>query len=396
MVAAGLAYFVGLGILAPVLPRYIEDVLGGGGTEVGVAVGAFAVTAALLRPWAGGLGDRRGRRILLVGGSAVAGVATLGYGLPGGLAVLVLFRLLAGAGEAATFIGAATIAQDLAPPGRRGQAASLFSISVYGGLSLGPVVGDWIYGRHGAGWAWIAAAGCSLLGAAIGLRLPARVGEEHATAAAVVAVGPGDGAGAARPPAAGPATGLSRWLHPAGRGPGVVLALGAAGYAGFASFVPLYIDEIGIAHAGPVFFEQGVLVLAVRVLASRLPDTLGPRRGPVVALVLQGSGLLTMGLWASPAGLYASTAVYAAGVSLLYPALFPAVVDAAPASERSQAIGTFTMFFDLSQGLGAPLLGIVVTLTAERGAFIGASVLSVCALAYHLRTTAAARSRPSP
>ena len=46
-------------------------------------------------------------------------VATLGYGLPGGLAVLVLFRLLAGIGEAATFIGAATTAQDLAPADQR-------------------------------------------------------------------------------------------------------------------------------------------------------------------------------------------------------------------------------------------------------------------------------------
>ncbi len=70
VVAAALAYFLGLGILAPVLPRYIEDVLDGGGLQVGIAVGAFAVTAALLRPWAGSLGDRRGRRILLVGGAA--------------------------------------------------------------------------------------------------------------------------------------------------------------------------------------------------------------------------------------------------------------------------------------------------------------------------------------
>jgi MFS family permease len=103
-----------------------------------------------------------------------------------------------------------------------------------------------------------------------------------------------------------------------------------------------------------------------------------------------------MGLWASPIGLYAATAVYAAGVSILYPALFPAVVDAAPESERSQAIGTFTMFFDLSQGLGAPLLGIIVSLTTERGAFIGAAALSAAALALHLRTTRAVERGPCP
>jgi MFS family permease len=372
VVASALAYFIGLGILAPVLPRYIEDVLDGGGTAVGVAVGAFAVTAALLRPWVGRVGDRRGRRVLLVGGALVAAVATLGYGLPGGLAVLVLFRLLAGAGEAAAFIGAATTAQDLAPPGRRGQAASLFSISVYGGLAFGPVIGDWVYTEHGPGWAWVAAAAASLLGAAIALALPARLGMPERTAAA---------------PPSPVAGGWRRWLHPAGLGPGVILALGASGYAGFASFVPLYVDEIGLDGAGPVFFEYGAIVLAVRIVASWLPDRLGTRRGPLAALALQAAGLLLMAAWASPAGLYSSTAIYAAGVSLLYPALCPAVVDAAPEAERSQAIATFTLFFDLSQGLGAPLLGSVVSLTEERGAFAGAAALSAAGLVVHHLTT---------
>ena len=159
----------------------------------------------------------------------MAAVATLGYGLPGGLAVLVLFRLLAGIGEAATFIGAATTAQDLAPADRRGQAASLFSISVYGGLAFGPVIGDWLYTAHGAGWAWIAAAGAAAVVSAIALLLPkdARWTASAAERAAHL-------------------TGMRRWLHPAGLAPGVILALGAAGYAGFASFVPLYVDEIGL------------------------------------------------------------------------------------------------------------------------------------------------------
>ena len=274
----------------------------------------------------------------------MAAVATLGYGLPGGLAVLVLFRLLAGIGEAATFIGAATTAQDLAPADRRGQAASLFSISVYGGLAFGPVIGDWLYTAHGAGWAWIAAAGAAAVDRPIALLLPKDVpadGERRAERAAHL-------------------TGMRRWLHPAGLAPGVILALGAAGYAGFASFVPLYVDEIGLDGAGPAFLEYGLIILSVRIFASRLPDVLGTRRGPLLALALQGTGLLLMGLWASPAGLYTATAIYAVRCVDPVPALFPAVVDAAPESERSEAIATFTLFFDLSQGIGAPLLGLIV------------------------------------
>jgi MFS family permease len=377
VVAVGFAYFTGLGVLAPVLPRYVEDELGGGGAQVGIAVGAFAVSAALLRAWVGRLGDREGRRLLVVAGCIAAGVSIVGYGLPGGLAVLVLMRLVTGVGEAAAFVGAATAAQDLAPDERRGQAASLFSIAVYGGLGLGPPVGEWVYRAEGAGASWVVAAGCCLLASALALAMP----NDRAAARAAAA------------PRMAAARGWRASLHAAGLRPGVILLLGASGYAGFASFVPLYVDDIGVDDASPAFVEYALIVLAVRIVGSRLPDLLGPRRGPLAALTLQATGLLTMGLWASPLGLYTSTAVYAAGVSLLYPALFPVVVDAAPPEERSHAIATFTLGFDLSQGLGAPLLGAVVALTSERGAFIAAGLLSALGYLLHRSTPVPARAR---
>ena len=42
---------------------------------VGFVVGAFAIAAAVLRPFPGRFGDLRGRRILIVGGSALVGVS---------------------------------------------------------------------------------------------------------------------------------------------------------------------------------------------------------------------------------------------------------------------------------------------------------------------------------
>src|SRR5262245_19324334 len=76
---ATFAYFLALGTLLPTLPRYVEDGLGGSGVAVGLVIGSFAVSAALLRPVAGLIGDRRGRRILVVGGSAIAAVSMLSY-----------------------------------------------------------------------------------------------------------------------------------------------------------------------------------------------------------------------------------------------------------------------------------------------------------------------------
>ena len=68
MLATGL-YFTALGMQLPTIPTYVEDELGGGGIAVGFAAGIFAFSAAIIRPWAGRLGDRKGRRILMVGGA---------------------------------------------------------------------------------------------------------------------------------------------------------------------------------------------------------------------------------------------------------------------------------------------------------------------------------------
>jgi hypothetical protein len=44
-------------------------------------------------------------------------------------------------------------------------------------------------------------------------------------------------------------------------------------------------------------------------------------------------------------------------------------------------VGTFTLFFDLSQGLGAPLLGLIVSVTGgERSAFLAASLVGLVGL----------------
>ena len=54
---SGLCYFTALAMLTPVLPDYVEKSLGHGSIAVGIAVGAFAVGAIVLRPFAGRIGD---------------------------------------------------------------------------------------------------------------------------------------------------------------------------------------------------------------------------------------------------------------------------------------------------------------------------------------------------
>src|SRR5687768_355832 len=135
---ATLGYFVAEGTLLPAVPLYVKGPLGGSEAMVGIVVGAFSVSALLLRPLIGRLADLRGRRAVMLIGSAMFALSVAGYTFSRSVWLLVLMRLLTGAGAAFFFVGAATAVNDIAPEGRRGEAVSFFSLALYTGVGIGP------------------------------------------------------------------------------------------------------------------------------------------------------------------------------------------------------------------------------------------------------------------
>ncbi|MEQ1788716.1 MAG: MFS transporter, partial [Acidimicrobiales bacterium] len=149
----------------------------------------------------------------------------------------------------------------------------------------------------------------------------------------------------------------------------LVLMLGLIPFTGFAAFLAVYGPDIGLEDTGPVFFAYAGMVLTIRLFGAKLPDRLGWQRASTIALASVGFGALILAVWASVVAVWIAAAALGLGMSLLYPALFSAALADVPDHERSQAVGTFSLFFDLSQGVGAPILGLVVALSSERGAF---------------------------
>ncbi|HEX2088632.1 MAG TPA: MFS transporter [Actinomycetota bacterium] len=350
IVASSMAYFIAVGGVLALLPRFVRGPLRGDDVAVGVSVGAFTFTAVVLRPLAGRLGDRRGRRLLMFGGSAVVAASFAAYSLASAVPVLVALRLLTGAGEGLFFTGAGSAINDLAPNERRGEAISYFSLAVFGGLAVGPAIGEFLLDRSGFDAVWWAAAG----GATIAAVLAASMREtrpERATDAS-----PG------------------RLLHRAALVPGTVHATNVWGFAALSSFVPLYALQLGMPGSRFVFLVYSGIILAIRSVGATIPDRLGPKTSTRAAMICSITGLLLMGTWASPTGLFLGTSVFAVGVALLYPGLMTMAIHAAPESERGSVVGTFTAFFDLSYGLGALTLGAVASAFGYRGTFVAAAL----------------------
>lgn len=368
---AELAYFTADGVLLPALPRYVEGPLGGGDIGVGLVIGAFSVSAFFLRPWAGRIGDRQGRRILMVAGGSIFAVSVVGYLVATSIPVLVAMRLLTGVGEALFFVGALSANVDLAPPERRGEAFSFASLALYIGIGAGPFIGEAVIEAWGFRAAWLVAIGLALVAVALSLRLPSMKPE-------------------------GPESSeRHRLVHPAGLLPGVVLLAAIWGMAGYLAFVPLYALDLGMGGAGLVLGLFSGIVVVIRSVGARIPDRIGASRATRIALVLSASGLTMIGLWRTPAGLVAGTIVMAVGVALFTPALFSVAVEGIPANERGAVMGTTSAFLDLAFGLGPATLGFVAAGIGRGGTFLVGAAVAAAGLALVIGTRLG-RRRPVP
>ena len=356
VVVAGLFYFFSLGMLLPIVPLFVAGPLGGSELAVGILVGSFSIGAVLIRPFAGRIGDRMGRNGLLVGGALVVAISVGLYLLVTGPEMLLAARLIGGVGEAAFFVGAGTMITDLAPPSRRGEAISYWSVAVYSGLAFGPALGEFVLDETHFDRVWALALVFALLSAVFGM---------FTTETVVPAPAGGE-----------PAPLINR----AALTPGFVLFLGMIGLAGFAAFMPLYVSDVGLEDSSSVFLLYGCTILLVRILGAKIPDRIGPLRAGTLSTAAAATGLIVIAFVETKVGLYLGTIIFSIGMSLLYPSVLTLALTGVPDSQRGSAVGTISSFFDLSQGIGAAVLGVSVKMGGYRAGFSLAALSAVAAL----------------
>ena len=330
---ADVAYFTATGVAIYTLPLWVTGPIGSDKSGAGLAFGAFAVSALILRPVAGRLADTRGRRPLLVGGALISAVGMLGTAYADNLVLVILLRLLLGVAEAAFFVASIATLADLAPPSRMGEATSYNSLGLYLGLAFGPPLAEMLVRTAGFRAAWYGAAALSLI-------------------AAVAAAG-------IKNLRSGVATGgrirLIYWkaVPPALGFFASVVAMGA-----LFAFGALQANAVGLMPASTPLFVYGLVVVAGRLSLARFLDRLPALMLGAVALVIIAGGLMIMAFWTTPLGMVLGAAVFALGVTLSTPAFFSAIFATAHPSERGAASGTASVFLDLAMGGGPMLLGL--------------------------------------
>lgn len=339
-----LAYFTAFGLMIPVVPLFASGPLAMGPAAVGVAVGAFSVTALVLRPYAGRLADRFGRRRLLVAGGVWFTAVVAAHLLVTDYWALLLLRVLLGIAEAVYFVAGVAALADIAPAQRLGEALSYSSLSLYLGITVGPALGESLLRSGGFPAAWAGGIALGAIATLLALRLPPMPGQA------------GDGVRAPLLPA--------RLV-----GPGLTFLAGLAGAAGFLAFAALHAREVGLAGAGPVLFVYGAVVVLCRVAFAKLPDRVSPVRLSATALVLCAAGLTVMAVVGTATGMITGAAVLGVGIAFLTPAFYRLLMAKLPASQRGAAAATFSVFVDLGLGGGPIVFGLIAAPAGIPAAF---------------------------
>ncbi len=354
--AATLALFVYIGVMVPLLPRLIEEELGGNEIDIGLNLAIFSIAAVLIRPRLGPFAERHGLRLTMIVGALLAAFGTAACTLIDSRWGLLPLRALQGIGEAALFVGAATFISDLAPHGRGAEAASYFSVAVFGGLGIGPVISESVIGRDRFDAGLWVATGFAFLAAALATLTPGGI-RHHED-------------GGERGPR----------FHRAAIPTGLVLAFGVGGFVTFSAFMPDFSLTVGLDGSKWVFATYAGVCLVIRVVAAKVPDRIGHARAVSIAMTLSAVGLTMLFVWPKPIGVFVSAVIVGIGISFNYPSLMAMTVNAVPERERVRAISTFTMFFEIGTATGALLFGTLADLTSKRAAFLGGAGFCVIGL----------------
>jgi MFS family permease len=354
---ATLGGFFALGASYVVIPPLAVERLGGDEVLIGWAITAFAVASLAIRLGVGAVVDRRGPRLAVGIGLALTGLGGAVFLVAVDPSILLIARVLQGFGQAFVFTAGLSWAILLAPSERRGQAISLFGLSIWAGLTIGPVLTQWTLD-----WLGFTAAAALLLIAPV-LGLVGLIGIPRPTSQSMA-----EGARALAIPlqAIRPALGL---------------AAGGVVMAGIVGFAVVTFDQRDGGGGEYVIGAYGAATVAGRIVLGRLPDRFGWYPTGVAAFILALISALVIAI--SPTWTLAVIGGLIGGIawSLLFPSLALVAVNRSPVERRGAAVAVYTAGLDLGFAVGAPLLGLVAVQMGYAAVYVVGAGFAIAGLA---------------
>jgi len=134
---------IGVGIVVPLLPVYAHD-LGASGLYIGLIFGVFSLSRTIFLPYFGRLSDKKGRKPLITAGLISYAVVSAAFLFSTNIETLILIRFIQGIASAMIMPVCQAYVGDITPVGKEGFVMGMFNMSMFFGLSIGPLIGGFV------------------------------------------------------------------------------------------------------------------------------------------------------------------------------------------------------------------------------------------------------------
>lgn len=350
--------FVGgmVGIERSILPALAQDEFGlAERTAILSFIAVFGVTKAAANYFAGRMGDRWGRKPVLVSGWLIAAPVPFLLMWAPSWGWVIVANIFLGVSQGLTWSTAVIMKIDLAGPRSRGLAMGFNEFAGYFAVAIAAWATGYMAARYGLRpepfYLGVVFLVCGLLLSAFVVKET----QGHAAHEALTSAKPTDAL------SQGEIFRLTTWTD---------RNLSSATQAGLVNNLN---DGLAWGLFPLIFAAAGLGLEAIGMLAGLYPavwgvsqlitgglsDKLGRKWLIASGMWLQAAGIVTIALWWSYAGFAAGAVLLGLGTAMVYPTLLAAIGDVAHPSWRASAVGVYRLWRDLGYALGAVIAGIV-------------------------------------
>ena len=331
---SSLLIFTGFQMLLPVLPIFSIE-LGGSDVLAGMVMGIFTVSAVIMRPIAGRLLDRKGRKGIFLIGLIVTVISVFAHNWVPTVFILLILRFIHGFGWGASSTASSTVASDVIPKSRLGEGMGFFGLTGTLGMAMGPAFGLWLLKDYDFSTVFYISAGIVLVSIIIALPIK-YVKPEQA-------------------------------LEPDKKGiiektallPAIVIFFITMNYGSILSFIALYANQKEVENIGLYFMVYAAALLVSRPYFGRLTDRKGPSFAVYPGIICVTLSVVLIYYANSLTAFLIAGFIYGIGFGAIQPALLAMSVRNVSYSRRGAANATFYLGFDLGIGAGSVIWGII-------------------------------------
>lgn len=354
---AVLATTIGVSIIEPLMAIYATS-LGATGLYIGFIFAAFTIARGIATPIVGKLSDHHGRKNFIIAGLLAYTISSFLYIYAKDIELLIAVRMLQGMASAFVAPIAMAYIGDISPKGQEGKYLGTFTMSMFLGLGIGPVIGGTLSHFYSMNAAFMAMSLLGFLSLLLVAAMLPELGMHRNT----------------RP------TGFVKLLKDKAMQEILLIRfVGSFGVAAFIVFLPLFATTLGLNTA-----QIGTIV-TLNLLTTTLPQRFFGKmadKGNKVAMIAAGNLISGITILAIPftrdfASLLALNLVMGLGGAISIPANTALAVQIGRMHGMGSSMGLLQTAFAFGLAIGPLLAGLIMDVSGLPMVFIYTSAIVV-------------------